>query len=95
MTVMNEARDEEMSAYENVLAGIRPNGVSFSEHPGAKYLVTGFGEGFGRGYQVSSGAAHAGLSSLIFGIDAGLIDLDNAKAQLIGLRDAIKEAAGL
>ncbi|QDH48103.1 hypothetical protein SEA_DEJAVU_96 [Microbacterium Phage DejaVu] len=96
-TMMEQARDERAAEYNSTLDKIKsPDGSTpMSEHPGAKYLSTGYGHGFIHGYQTSSGAAHAGLSVTIGAIDAGTLDLEQVKAQLIQLRNAIKEAAGL
>ena len=97
MTLMEESRDQQVAEYERVLGTIKAEGgtTTMAEHPGAKYLAIGYAEGFGHGYKTSSGAAHAGLSVTIGAIDAGVIDLATAKEQLIELRNAIKEAAGL
>lgn len=96
-TMMDQAREEQTAEYKAMLRNmIAPGGeISMADHPGAQYLATGYGQGFIHGYQTSSGAAHAGLSVTIGGIDAGTLDLEQVKAQLIQLRNAIKEAAGL
>lgn len=95
--MMDQAREEQTAEYETMLHTIKaPEGnVSMADHPGAQYLATGYGQGFIHGYQTSAAAAHAGLSVTIGGIDAGTLDLEQVKSQLIQLRNAIKEAAGL
>lgn len=95
--LMDQAREEQTNEFTAMLHTMKAPGgeVSMADHPGAQYLATGYGQGFVHGYQTSAGAAHAGLSVTIGGIDAGVIDLDTAKEQLIQLRNAIKEAAGL
>lgn len=96
-TMMDQALAEQREEYETVIAKIgTPDGkTTFADHPGAKYLSTGFGQGFINGYKTSAGASHAGLSVIIGAIDAGLVDLDTVKEQAIQLRDAIKQEAGL
>lgn len=97
MTMMDESRVEQTAEFERMLHTMKAPGgdTSMADHPAAKFMATGYGQGFIHGYQTSAGAAHAGLSVTIGAIDAGVIDLDTAKAQLIELRDAIKGAAGL
>lgn len=97
MTLMEDAREAQRAEYEQVLSTVKAEGgeVSMADHPGAKYLSIGYGQGFEHGYKTSAGAAHAGLSVTIGAIDSGLIDLDTTKEQLIELRNVMVEAAGL
>lgn len=97
MTLMDEAMADARQQYENMLQTVKIEGTDevLGDHAGGKYLSTGYGQGYLHGYQTSAGAAHAGLSVTIGAIDAGVIDIGVAKAQLIELRDAIKDAAGL
>lgn len=96
-TIMDQAREEQTAEYKAMLHNmVAPGGeISMADHPGAQYLATGYGQGFIHGYQTNAGAAHAGLSVTIGGIDSGALDLIAVKEQLIQLRNAIKEAAGL
>lgn len=97
MTMMEEARDEQRKDYERVLAEVKveATGERLSETQAGNYLSTGFAQGFMNGYQTSAGATHAALSVVIGELDAGLIDVDGAKAKLIPLRDVIRAEAKL
>lgn len=84
-TAIQAARDAELGEYKEMLKS-----VNFDGHPGAQYLTTGFAEGFGRGFMAGSGAAMAGISTVIGNIDNGMYDLEEAKDSLIALRNAIR-----
>lgn len=94
---MEEARDAQRRDYERVLGEVKveATGERLSETQAGNYLSTGFAQGFMEGYKVSAGAAHAALSVVIGELDAGLIDVEGAKAKLIPLREIIREDAGL
>lgn len=96
-TMMNQARDEQRKEYETVLSKVQveATGERLSDTQAGNYLSTGFAQGFMNGYQTSAGASHAGLTVVIGAIDAGTVDLETVKKQLIELRNAIKSEAGL
>lgn len=92
---LNKAVEVERGEYESALRSVQNNGVSFIDHPGAKYAVVGFADGFKRGFMAGSGAAHAGISVIIGNIENGMYDLDAAEEALIALRNAVVQEAGL
>lgn len=69
--------------------------VKFDGHPGEGYLLAGFQDGFKRGFKAGTGAAHAGISTVVGNIDNGMYDLDDAKSALIALRNVIQSEAKL
>ncbi|AXC37953.1 hypothetical protein SEA_JACKO_95 [Microbacterium phage Jacko] len=92
---LDKALENERGEYENALRSVKNGDVSFMDHPGAKYAVVGFADGFKRGFMAGSGAAHAGISVVIGNIENGMYDADAAKEALIALRNAVVQEAGL
>lgn len=95
MGLMEETRDKEVEEYTEALGSIKQGETSFLDHPASKPMLTGFAEGFGRGFKAGSGASHAGLSTIIGNIDNGMYDFEETKQAMIALRNAIKHGAGL
>jgi hypothetical protein len=97
MGTIDETVAVEVAEYEQALRSIKQPGgtVNFMDHPGGKYLVTGFTEGVKRGFQVGVGAAHAGINTVIGNLDNGMYDAEDAKTALIALRNFIQKDAGL
>lgn len=79
-----------MAEYDANLARLK-----YDKHPNARALRAGFGDGFKNGFRIGSGAAHAGINTVVGKIHMGLVDLDGVKAELIALRNEIQKEAGL
>lgn len=69
--------------------------VKYDKHPNARALRAGFGDGFKNGFRIGSGAAHAGINTIIGKIHMDLTDMNGVKAELIALRNQIQKEASL
>lgn len=90
-TVIQAATDAELQEYKDTLKSVK-----FDGHPGEKYAIAGFQDGFRRGVYAGTGAVASGLNVVIGQIDNGLLpDLPSVLSSLTKLRDVAVKEAGL